>query len=701
MGRRHPGPAKSRARALRAAPAALAALACASCGEAPGAEDPAHSAGPDEAPATARWSQVEQFRADQAAVRHASDGRGVVRLVEAPERVRARGVGRWVLELVVDEAGIAESGVITFLPDPFWGWSTPQTLRADLPGYTATRVTRGGVEPEGVTLRGSTLGGAEGGLLALEVTGGPLRGGDVVRIDYGAGEAGARADRYAGREARLWVGVDGDGDGVRGMIADSPSVEVAPRAPERAVLLGPSIARPGATARYHVSALDGWANAAPEMDGVPWRCDVSVEAFVRRPGAPAPEREALAITPEQPALDERGFATFDVVLPQEIGAVVRLAADLPLPGGGVASALSNPLLVDPDEPPILWADLHGHTGRSDGTGSVRDYFTYARDTARLDVLALTDHDHFGSRFLDATPTWWDEMLDVTESFHAPGRFVTVFGFEWTSWIHGHRHVLYFERAGARVLSSIDEAHDTPLELWDALRGRAAMTLAHHSSGHPIPVNWSYPPDPTLEPLTEVVSVHGSSEARDAPHVVAGSRDGRFVRDQLDRGYRLGFIGSGDSHDGHPGLPHLSPGYGWRPATAGRGELAGTGGLAAIRTGDRTRAGVLAALRERRTYATSGPRIVTLTRWNDGRTRLRLRAIGRAPIARIVLVLGPRIDAAEGAAELRDVDFGAPTAQVETVIPVPDANARRYVYVRVEQADRAAAWVGPFWPDEGR
>ncbi|MEM1452146.1 MAG: DUF3604 domain-containing protein [Planctomycetota bacterium] len=696
MGRRHPGLAKSRARAL---PVALAALASACGGDAPHPADetaaPA-STGPDEAPATARWSQVEQFRADLAAVRHPADGRGTVRLVDAPERVVARGVGRWVLELVVDEAGIAEGGAITFMPDPFWGWSTPQTARAGLPGYTLVDVTR-----EGVTLRASTVGGAEGGLLVLEVLGGALQGGDVVRIDYGAEGAGARADRYAGRESRLWVAVDGDGDGVRAMIADSPSVEVAPRAPERVVLLGPSIGRPGATARYHVSALDGWANAAPEVDGVPWQAEVTVEAFVRRPGTPAPSREMLTLSPERPALDERGFATFDVVLPSEPGSVVRLAADLPLPGGGVASTLSNPLLVDADEPPILWADLHGHTGRSDGTGSVRDYFTYARDTARLDVLALTDHDHFGPRFLDATPAWWDEMLDVTASFHAPGRFVTVFGFEWTSWIHGHRHVLHFERDEARVLSSIDEAYDTPFELWDALRGQAAMTLAHHSSGHPIPVNWSYPPDETLEPLTEVVSVHGSSEARDAPHVVAGSREGQYVRDQLDRGYRLGFIGSGDSHDGHPGLPHLSPGYGWRPATAGRAELAGTGGVAAIRTDDRTRAGVLAALRERHTYATSGPRIIAIARWNEERTRLGLLAIGLSQIARIVLVLGPGLDNAGGAAEVREVEFGASSALVEIVIPVPDATERRYVYLRVEQSDRGAAWVGPFWPDEQR
>ena len=32
---------------------------------------------------------------------------------------------------------------------------------------------------------------------------------------------------------------------------------------------------------------------------------------------------------------------------------------------------------------------------SDGTGTPEDYFAYARDVAALDVIALTDHDHWG------------------------------------------------------------------------------------------------------------------------------------------------------------------------------------------------------------------------------------------------------------------------------------------------------------------
>ena len=114
-----------------------------------------------------------------------------------------------------------------------------------------------------------------------------------------------------------------------------------------------------------------------------------------------------------------------------------------------------------------------------------------------------------------SPEIWAEIRRQTERFHEPGRFVTLLGYEWTSWLHGHRHVLYFEDRG-EVLSSIDPAYETPAQLWQALRGRPALTFAHHSAGGPIATDWSYPPDPELEPVTEVVSVHGSSEAADTP-----------------------------------------------------------------------------------------------------------------------------------------------------------------------------------------
>ena len=172
--------------------------------------------------------------------------------------------------------------------------------------------------------------------------------------------------------------------------------------------------------------------------------------------------------------------------------------------------------------------------------------------------------------------------------------MTLLGYEWTNWIFGHRHVLYFGGEG-EVLSSVDRRFDHPQAALGWLRGQPAMTFAHHSAGGPVATDWRIAPDPVLEPLTEIVSVHGSSEAPDSPFPIYRPLAGNFVRDVLDDGYRLGFVGGGDGHDGHPGLTHLASPQ--------------MGGLAAILAEDLTRESILEAMRARRVYATNGPRIV--------------------------------------------------------------------------------------------
>jgi hypothetical protein len=285
--------------------------------------------------------------------------------------------------------------------------------------------------------------------------------------------------------------------------------------------------------------------------------------------------------------------------------------------------------------------------------------------------------------LDEYPELWDRIRKATESFHEPGRFVTLLGYEWTNWIHGHRHVLYFGSEGT-VLSSLDERYRTPTELWEGLAGTQALTFAHHSAGGPVPTNWDYAPPPDMEPVTEVASVHGSSEAPDAPARIYSPQPGNFVRDALDRGYRLGFVGSGDSHDGHPGLAHLVNPY--------------MGGVAAVLTDDLSREGLRQALLDRRCYATNGPRIVlrcaldgqrmgSTVKPREGQALLYVRAIACAPIATIELIRSGEI-----AETIQDGEHW----DVEAAFHPADLARGEYLYVRVVQADGGAAWSSPFF-----
>jgi hypothetical protein len=624
----------------------------AACGDAP---PPAQPSATPEGPPTAQWDLVESLREDAARERHPADGAGRAWL--EPVEGAAPGAtvgepGRFAIVFEAGPLGIEKGGYLFLQASPYWGWSTPHVEDPRFPGFTEV-TTRA----EGVVLEPETVGPQ---LLAIGIEGRRLEPGERVRIVYGSGPAGASVDNYAERGSQFWLAVDGNADGIRAFLADGPRVDVKPGPPRILLLHLPSVARPGATVRLTAAVLDAAGNT----------------------GLPVEGEIVLEDTPEGVEVERR------IVLDAEMGGriTVPLVASEPglvrlrATGPNGLPAESNPMLVTREAPRILWGDLHGHSNFSDGTGLPEDYYRYARDVAALDVASLTDHDHWGIPFLDGAPALWKEIQEQTRSFHEPGRFVTLEGYEWTSWIYGHRHVLHFGE-GLEIRSSIDPAYDTPGELWDSLRGDPVLTIAHHSAGGPIATDWSIPPDPELEPVTEIVSVHGSSESLDSPGAIYSPVPGNFVRDALARGYRLGFVGSGDGHDGHPGLSHLA---------------AGGGGLAAILSEEATRESVLAALRARRVYATNGARIV-LDVELDGRPmgsvvpaseslRLVVKVIAHGAIERVDLVAdGQVVDSVPGE-EQRAIGF-------ESTIR---SDGPGVLYVRVLQTDGGTAWSSPFF-----
>jgi len=596
-----------------------------------------------------------------------------------PPSLRTSSSHRFELVYEVGEHGIEEGGLIFIGPEPFWDWSPSQTESPEISGYTTAIPREEGVELEPSGFMGS-----------FEVKGRPLAAGERIDIVYGAGPTGARVDRYAQRDAEILVAVDADGDGLRGWSKATPRLDISAREASQIVAFAPAEVTPGQRFEIQVAALDAIGNRSrwPESTDESEDREVAAGFEIRLSQASTTGLETITSRIETPG---EGFDPyrFSLEAPLEPGTLrleVRGRGDYE----GFESNV-NPILVRTSATRLYWADLHGHSGFSDGTGNSEDYFAYARDVARLDAAALTDHDHWGLRPLDETPENAEQIRADTAAFHEPGRFITVPGYEWTSWIHGHRHVLYFDGSNheASIHSSIDPATDRPDELWKALEGEAALTFAHHSAGEPIATNWYYRPDPILEPVTEITSVHGMSEAADALLPVEGGVPGYFVRDTLLRGDRLGFIGSGDSHDGHPGLVHL--------ATPTR-----QGGLAGIFAEDLDRASLLTALRKRRTFATNGIRAWLEVTIDDSRMgenlppdaqasetqQLRVRFEATAPIERIDLVRSGIVASLAG-------DLGL---SLDLEREIPTLGPGEFHYVRIQQSDGGVAWSSPIFSE---
>ncbi len=648
------GALRSPATALRRLAVLASALALPLHGDAQGERDELTPA-PHAQVQTARDLLAAKQRAFDPA-----DGGGRARLVEGGA-VRAGEVGRWRIEYEAGPLGVAEGGGVYLQVSPFWGWSTPQVEDPSGEGFTVVSSEAAGIELKPATI--------DRQLLAVTIAGRALAPGEQIAFDYGAGPAGARGDLYAESCSRLWIAVDGDGDGFRKVLADSPCVVVLPGPPAQLAVFVPSVARPGEDVQATVSVLDAAANAVREVSGKLELTWVHAESA---------SEQALD---GELALEDGGCKR--IGMPAPALGLQRLRARLTL-AQGVLEALSNPLDVSERAPRVLWADLHGHSAQSDGTGELDEWWRYAREVAALDVAALTDHDHWGLLFLDEHPELWSANVAAARAADRPGRFVALPGYEWTSWLWGHRHVLFFGDE-TPLASSLDDGSDTPAELWNALRGLDALTVPHHPAGGPVAIDWRIAPDARLEPVVELCSAHGASEAADAPRPIYDAIVGGWTRDALGRGYELGHVASGDGHDGHPGLTHLGPQY-------------GIGGVTAILADSPERGAVLTALRARRTYATSGPRV--LLRFALGSapmgTELKVDPSGSseqlfvsyAGTARVSEVNVIRSDAAPMAFS------GGGRTELEISGALDSLHPGGWVYVRVLQEDGHAAWSSP-------
>ncbi len=364
-----------------------------------------------------------------------------------------------------------------------------------------------------------------------------------------------------------------------------------------------------------------------------------------------------------------------------------------LPDVGV-DASSNVIEVSHAGPQwrLFWGDLHSQSIFSDGIRCPDELYPFARDEAFLDIFAMADHS-------DALKgAIWDYMVQATNLYNDPGRFITLVGFEWTANHIGHRNV-YFPGDSGPVLSDRRPEGDTLDKLFDFAAREGALLIPHHSANSVMGVQWELGHEPVHERLVEIYSIWGNSERpeRDGNprpiRVTGGEQDGRHVLDALNMGRQLGFVGGGDIHDGRPGdeLHNLQT----MPAVY---RDLHRQGIMGVWMPELTRGALWEALWNRRCYATTNARII-----------LRFAVCG-AFMGQRVLAHGPRSVHVEASSELpiaridivkngldwKTVAPGTPQA-AQTFTDTADSSSD-YYYARVTRLDGEMAWSSPVWVD---
>jgi len=555
------------------------------------------------------------------------------------------------ITFTVGKAGIAPGGFVILQISPWWGWSKPQNFSPNAEAFTT--VTTSFHDP---SFKVKIL---ELNRVLVFSRKRYLKQGETITFKYSQ----ARVDMFAEAEELFMVFVDADGNGHSACIANPPTIRTLARNPVRLNLAAPSQALPGETIRLSAAPLDSRGNWSKFPSG-------SFVLTVIQEGK-ATAKKSINTTGNEKII------TFKYTLPDE----GIYFFDVKGPPG--LAGKSNVTLCQEKTPylKLYFGDIHGHSRLSDGTGTPEDYYFFARDVSGLDIAALTDHADFGT--IQIKGKVWKRIKDAANDMYSPGRFVTFVGFEWTNWNYGHRNVYYRDGDGP-IFRSFDPHCNTPGKLWKHISTYEAMTVPHHVGGGPVPIDWSIPPG-AKEWLVEISSIHGSSEYYGCESGIYHPQKGHFVRDALSLGYKLGIIGSGDTHDGHPGQRSVNA-----PVT----------GIIGVYAPELTREAVWEAFRKRQVYGTSGPKIILNFRvcnssmgsevnWSvsKGPIPIAFRAVCCEKIDRIEIIrngVPVFIEKGEG-------------LFVQFLIEDPEPQkGTSWYYARILQEDGNMAWSSPVW-----
>jgi hypothetical protein len=205
-------------------------------------------------------------------------------------------------------------------------------------------------------------------------------------------------------------------------------------------------------------------------------------------------------------------------------------------------------------------------------------------------------------------------------------------------------------------------------------------------------------DPTVERFVEVYSMWGASDSRDNPLAPLWIEEGRgvTVNGLLEMGAKLGFTGGGDCHHGHCGFAAEDPeGQGTMPHTFSSIIMYRCGMTAALMP-RLDRLSLLSSIRNRRTYATTGARILL----DFAAAGLPMGAIGTAQ----TVECRATVHAVQPIRMIRIIKDGAQVwsqqpDQLDVSIrwqdPIQPTGEHTY-YLHIVQADGHMAWSSPVW-----
>ncbi len=463
---------------------------------------------------------------------------------------------------------------------------------------------------------------------------------------------------------------------------------------------------------------------SPSIDLTPATLDILAGGEVARVWLSLPSRERIgAPMPIRIALLDRygnpaeGYAgTLDLALTGAAGSLFPDSVTFGEGDGGVAEVtatfgalgvsrvvatledgstwMSNPVVLEATAPDqrVYWGDIHSHHGLSTVEGgTVMDQnLRYAQEVIGLDFGGESMKALYGP--IDGEELWTRIKASCVEE--TSDSFVPFLGFEWMGTFIGEGHLnVYYNRCAGDIavadeLTGLEEPGGLQDFVADSLASHPGLDafIAPHATGY-TGQSWDAPPGSMS--TAEVYSTWGDS--------TGSFGDGRGVTEGIASGHVVGFFASSDNHDGFLGNPMA--------------DDLGTGGLAAVLAPALTRDDLFIALKNRRSYATSGEKILLKT-WiedEDERVEPGISYVAEDPWIQVEVYGVGTLDGIHllggylgDPSTIADVDsLALPSHPYDSTWSIqlsdtPLLPVDAFYVVQIRQEDGELAWSTPFW-----
>ncbi len=362
------------------------------------------------------------------------------------------------------------------------------------------------------------------------------------------------------------------------------------------------------------------------------------------------------------------------------------------------------MTVDGETYILIFGNLHEHSNSSHcwpaGTdGTLHEDYRFGMFSEGYDFVGMTDH------AASTSEIHWRRNIRLADFYTESEKFIAIPAVEWTLQSDpkqdniqhgaGHYNIIFASSEDARkyirnkheiYCPHTPETEIAPM-LWKMLDEKeiSCVTIPHHSADKVHPTDWNVT-DPKYVTVVEIFQCRGNNEYPGCPreknlarHTPTHHKHAYIDYALKKKKYKMGFIASGD---------HNSMGI----------------GLAALWVKEVSRAGIIEALQNRRTFATTGDKMVIDIKVNGAITgttstakkvpQIVINVSGQHPLEKVEILRNSKV------IHQFDIDDDALNfAQTFSDRKYQDEEDVLYYYVRATQKNRELAWSSPVWIDK--